>query len=729
MTTSSLVDFCDLNDIKWFPISLTITDNKQKILNPIDNSLYNGRPKMTDFKELDDSILISRQKLLKDEYWSKHLNAIAMDTSKVFHIDIDTPDYDDGFDAIAETTPYFKSMTKSYGKHILITADDFTPESKRIQFTHKGVELLCGQWSYAPLEIFNSDKPIQNLLCISEMLQIKHTRNENCDNGENDETDEEIINRGEQIKNLSEIEQLLECIGSSRCSTGKFKEWYEVGQAIKNEMKNEGNKFFISWTNKYGSENKKNEAYDQITKHIKYTPKKDKKRLTISSLHYWAKEANERLYYLLFAKPENKPNENSFDNVKEKFELTHAKIINTSSFIKEHDNKIIFMNRTQVLTSYEHLTFVARRYDEAKEKVVEEEKPFIMYWLKCPNIRVYEQIGLYPPPLETPKNTFNLWRAFDMELMENYENKEDELQMILNHIRVLCNNDEQVYNYFVKWIGQMIKYPATKTVCPTLISKEGAGKGTLMRLFEKMLGSDKVYETTKPSRDVWGDFNGRMANTFLVNFNELGKKETIESMNYIKGLITDPKITINNKGVSQYDINSFHRFIITTNNEEPITTTKDDRRKIIIRSSDELIGNKEYFDKMYKVLEDVNVIKTCYEYFKNIDGLDKFLSIPMPTTEYQEELKQLSTNPIENWLSDFVARNAGNGEEIVSLTSKEAYSDFKDWLKQSGIQYELNNIQFSVRLKRLNMKGIEFKRTKTDRITEFNIPILSKICS
>lgn len=420
---------------------------------------------------------------------------------------------------------------------------------------------------------------------------------------------------------------------------------------------------------------------------------------------------------------------NSFSEVCEAFEKTHCKIINTSSFITELNNNIIIMNRTQLKTSYEHLTYEDITFDKnGSHKIVK--KIFIDDWLKYENIRVYDQIGIYPPPLETPKNTFNLWRAFDMEFIENYEHKEEELQMILNHIKILCNNDEQVYDYFVKWIGQMIKYPATKTICPTLISKEGAGKGTLMRLFEKMLGSDKIYETTKPSRDVWGDFNGRMANTFLVNFNELGKKETIESMNYIKGLITDPKITINNKGVSQYDINSFHRFIITTNNEEPITTTKDDRRKIIIRSSDELIGNKEYFDTMYKIiLEDVNVIKTCYEYFKNIDGLDKFLSIPMPTTEYQDELKELSTNPIENWLKDFVIRNAGNGEETVTLTSKEAYSDFRDWLKQSGIQYELNNIQFSVRLKRLNITGIETKHTKIGNKIEFNIQILSKILS
>ena len=115
------------------------------------------------------------------------------------------------------------------------------------------------------------------------------------------DTTEENFNHYDEIKHLTEIEQLLECIGSSRCSTGKFKEWYEVGQAIKNELKNEGNKYFINWTNKYGSDNKKSEAYDQITKYIKYTPKKDKKRLAIASLHYWAKESNIELYDKLFS--------------------------------------------------------------------------------------------------------------------------------------------------------------------------------------------------------------------------------------------------------------------------------------------------------------------------------------------------------------------------------------------------------------------------------------------
>lgn len=34
---------------------------------------------------------------MNDEKYDKLFNFIAMDTSRVFHIDIVTPDYDDGF--------------------------------------------------------------------------------------------------------------------------------------------------------------------------------------------------------------------------------------------------------------------------------------------------------------------------------------------------------------------------------------------------------------------------------------------------------------------------------------------------------------------------------------------------------------------------------------------------------------------------------------------------------
>ena len=250
----------------------------------------------------------------------------------------------------------------------------------------------------------------------------------------------------------------------------------------------------------------------------------------------------------------------------------------------------------------------------------------------------------------------------------------------------------------------MIQYPAVKTICPTLISKEGAGKGTLMMLLKKMLGESKYFETTTPSTHIFGQFNGHMSDSFLINLDEMSKKEVSGFDGQFKALTTNPHLTINEKGVKSYNINSYHRFIITTNNEEPINSKKDDRRNLIIRSSDELIGNTEYFNKIYKLLDNENVIKSCYEYFKQMPNMDKFRNIPLPKTQYQEDIKEASVSPIELWLIDFAKSHSGSDD--VTVTASTMFSLFTSFCSKCGIKYEVSNVQFGVRLKRLNVSGV-----------------------
>jgi hypothetical protein len=233
-----------------------------------------------------------------------------------------------------------------------------------------------------------------------------------------------------------------------------------------------------------------------------------------------------------------------------------------------------------------------------------------------------------------------------------------------------------------------------------------------------------VFETTNPSRDIWGDFNGRMANTFLINLNELSKKETLEAEGKIKGLVTDPILTINNKGSNQFDIQSYHRFIISTNNEEPINTNKDDRRKFIIRCSDELIGNKEYFNTLYEHLNNVDCVKTCYEYFKSIADMDQFNKIPVPITEYHQNLMEFSMSPIEQWVRDYTFIN--QNRDFEELKSETILEKFNDWKENNGVKYECSSIQLAVRISRLKINGIEKSRSKESRKTRFTFELMKK---
>jgi hypothetical protein len=401
-------------------------------------------------------------------------------------------------------------------------------------------------------------------------------------------------------------------------------------------------------------------------------------------------------------------NENSFECVVNDFEKTHLKIINKSFFVKHDNNNIIFLTQGQLKMSYSHLSYDVPVYNDKGIFTGFNTLPFINKWVGFTHdIRRKDDVDIYPNGKDCPDNIFNLWRPFAMELLTKpYTHKKIELEFILNHIKILCNHDENVYDYFIKWIAQMIQYPHIKTIMPTFISGEGSGKGTLFKLFEKMLGGEKVFETTNPGRDVWGDFNGMMCNCFLVNLNELSKKDTLEAEGKIKGLITDNTLAINQKGIPQYKIKSYHRFITTTNKEEPINSTNGDRRNLIIRSSDEKKGDYIYFETIHNYLEDNDVIRTCYDYFKGVEGMDKFKDISIPQTEYQTNLKELSRSPIEQWLECFTREHMNDCKECIELLGTEIYELFTNWCSGNGIKYDINVVKLGVKLINMKINGV-----------------------
>ena len=134
----------------------------------------------------------------------------------------------------------------------------------------------------------------------------------------------------------------------------------------------------------------------------------------------------------------------------------------------------------------------------------------------------------------------------------------------------------------------------------------------------------------------------------------------------------------------------------------------------------------DYFNKINdNLLNDVNVIKSCYEYFKSIPDMDNFNKLERPCTDYQKDMMELSVSPIENWIKSFTLENYYETE--VQLLGKKLFELFKEWCKKCGIEYNINIQAFGVRIKRLNISGIEKgKHTNKGEIKIFNIKLLRK---
>ena len=100
-------------------------------------------------------------------------------------------------------------------------------------------------------------------------------------------------------------------------------------------------------------------------------------------------------------------------------------------------------------------------------------------------------------------------------------------------------------------------------------------------------------------------------------------------------------------------------------------------------------------------------MKTCYEYFKSIKNMEEFNKQSIPISNHQENLKELSISPIEQWLQHFTRENFDKKE--VEMVGTVACNLFKEWWKTQNedAPYSITPQQFGVKINLLNIDGIE----------------------
>lgn len=490
---------------------------------------------------------------------------------------------------------------------------------------------------------------------------------------------------------------LLKLLKKNRCTN--YSEWLNIGIIIKNELGEKGFELFNEFSKKdmklYEETDRGTGLSGEALARYKWDTFKKDGTLLLGSLVYRVKEDNPKAFEKQEDKDKKKKDKDkerkdkelfkdlldeAFREQVEEFEKTHCKIVNNGMYIRHINNKIDVLSKTKISESYYHIP-----------SSLSDKTRFINDWFKYSDIRRYDIMDIYPDKHNCPPNCFNLWTDFYCDTIHDYIEMPEERDLILNHIKILCDHDKEVYNYIIRWIANMLQYPYRKSTMITFYAQQGAGKGCLLKMLSNMIGDDKYHSTANPDRDVWGNFNGLMTGKSLINLDEMEKKLALEADGKIKNLITEGILTINDKCISQFKVKSYHRFIITTNNLETIKISKDDRRNVLIQSSSELIGNKEYFNHMWKIIEDPNVIKTMAVYFKSLNVPEIYLNVDRPMTELKRDLIDMCKSKYDMWLDHYAMNKSG----IIQIRTSTCYDDFKKFAEDNHMAInEVNVVKF-----------------------------------
>ena len=214
------------------------------------------------------------------------------------------------------------------------------------------------------------------------------------------------------------------------------------------------------------------------------------------------------------------------------------------------------------------------------------------------------------------------------------------------------------------------------------------------------------------TRDIDSLFNGGMKEAFLVVFNEVNKSNFYNKNDSKKALITDDNININIKGVPQFTMKSYHRFIAFTNNPDP--ATKNRRRDVFFRSSDDKIGNTEYFSDGWGYAKDMNCCKYIYDYFMNLPTKVKITVQDLPKTEYDEILKEEQKPAILLFLEELVCEQEKE-KEFYNINTM--YALYREYCNTNHINTNITKIAFSMKLLFYKFAGCERKSKEVDQKT------------
>jgi len=382
--------------------------------------------------------------------------------------------------------------------------------------------------------------------------------------------------------------------------------------------------------------------------------------------------------------------EGGYNEVKALFEKEVFKIKYSAEFGLEKDGvfKGVFKKK-DVDVAFTEWTYKTQTSptDFAEEK-------FLTKWYDDKNKRMYDCIDFIPSPLKCPEAVYNLWKGFDIERLD-VEAKDH--QEILDLIWVLSNKHTDSYEYMLNWLAQMIQYPAKK--CGTALvfkSKQGAGKGTLINIMRKVMGS-LAGETANPQQDIFGSHGNLHIGKILVSLDEIKNGDTIKVLNRLKNLITSDSCIYNEKGVKQVEVNNATRFIFSTNESIPITLDgKDDRRYCLIECANDYCKKAKFWNDYYaNVVNDNGKIKGFFNYLmaRDVEGVDW---MQFPETELRNDIVQVSTHPMVFWFDKFI-------HELIipqeKYTATKLFDSYKRYCVENGISIAGNSKGFGIAFK------------------------------
>jgi hypothetical protein len=289
------------------------------------------------------------------------------------------------------------------------------------------------------------------------------------------------------------------------------------------------------------------------------------------------------------------------------------------------------------------------------------------------------------------------------EFSQDIQNK---VNIMLNHLKtVLCSNDNDSYEYLMKWFSNMIQGNKNDS-CLYLKSGQGTGKSTYVDFIRDFV-IGKELSVLCGSGPFKTRFNSELSGKLMVQLEELENTSASEwtcISSVLKRQITSDVIMIEAKGKDTVEERNLNNYIIMSNNDA--IRDDDGRRYFILDISTEKVGDLKYFENIRLNCYSLEVGHAFYCYLKEID-IKSFYAQNYPTTQakkdsYCKRLDNVFQFLKERYLFQKVGFSGAVSDtyviyseyvRVMNLGKIKHKIDFNKTLKEIGISYYKSNSQ------------------------------------
>lgn len=290
---------------------------------------------------------------------------------------------------------------------------------------------------------------------------------------------------------------------------------------------------------------------------------------------------------------------------------------------------------------------------------IEEAKQLGTYWLKWTGRKSYEAIDLVPnaePILEG--NVLNLWSGFSVPAVAG------SWQRMAEHIvEVLADGDHDSAAYIMRFAAWAIQNPGERAEAALVFRGEkGSGKGTFAGALRSIFGQHGL-QIFSPKHLV-GTFNAHLRNCLLLFADEAFWAGDKQGESTLKGLITEPSLMIEQKGVDATPWTNRLKVIMAANADWVVPAGAAERRYAVFNVSSKRVDDHAYFERVRAEMA-AGGLSAMLHALSNLDLKGWHPRLIVKTAALREQKAQ-SMSPLQEWFENVLqeGRVPGAGQAV-----------------------------------------------------------------